>query len=86
MKKLLKIITVSIVLVCLLYFFRFEITYFRTIDKIKVDQNRKIWGKPSFVVIQRDNFVDIYKKNPSNKYVFIFSKKDSILEKKWKEN
>ena len=67
-------------------FFRFEIVYNNTKLGTRLDENIKTWGKPSYIGGDKSTIIYVYKVYPTNKYVFIFSKKDSILKKKWKEN
>jgi hypothetical protein len=86
MRNLLKIILVLIVIASGIYFFRFEILYVSTKTGTRLDENIKTWGIPSYTGGDSTKIIYVYKKKPVNKYVFIFSKKDSILEKKWKEN
>lgn len=52
----------------------------------KVVEIRMKWGKPTYIRTSDTlEFVDIYKTS-FIKYVFIYTKKDSLLIKKWKEN
>jgi len=47
---------------------------------------RTILGKPDYTnTSEKDYFVDIYNFS-FNKYAFTYSKKDSLLVRKWKEN
>jgi hypothetical protein len=86
MKNSFKIFVILFILVCITYFFRFEIVFLNTKIGVTINENTKIWGMPSYIGGDKSSIIYVYKKYPTNKYVFIFSKKDSILEKKWKEN
>lgn len=47
---------------------------------------RRILGKPAYTnTYEKDYFVDIYSFS-FNKYALTYSKKDSLLVSKWKEN
>ena len=51
---------------------------------IKLTKNS--WGEPDLNYINEKEISYVYKTFLINKFVFTYSKKDSLLVKKWKEN
>ncbi|MFL9834642.1 hypothetical protein [Chryseobacterium terrae] len=49
-------------------------------------ENRKVWGKPDKIDINRFEIVDTYRSIlPLNKYKFFYKIEDSIMIRSWKE-
>ena len=53
---------------------------------MKLNENRKKWGKPDKTIEIQGNIIDTYYPIiPLNEYKFFFNKKDSLMNQRWKE-
>jgi hypothetical protein len=88
-----KIKVTIIIIVCFLSGFVIGISYILNQSSkfeysrigIKYSKIHKMWGKPSYVIVENQQFREIYRIPLINKFVFTYSQKDSVLISKWKE-
>lgn len=53
---------------------------------MKLNENRKKWGKPEKTIETKNDIIDTYYPIiPLNEYKFFFNKKDSLMNMRWKE-
>jgi cell division septal protein FtsQ len=70
----------------MLYFQYINKKFYSSNEGIELSRNRVIWGNPDKINIIENEIIETYYPIlPLNEYKFFFSKKDSLLIRKWKE-
>lgn len=92
MKNKVVFIVVYLTSICLFYvlglfYFPYKSKkYYSSNIGIELKENRLIWGNPDKVNVTENEIIETYYPIlPLNEYKFFYSKKDSLLVRKWKE-